>query len=298
MDLQFSQSLSTIFLRTTQEIYKEVFSLSNDILQPFLMPVLTLYFVIVGYQYIFGNINHSKDVLIRLFFIFPILTSIIFNFETYNMYISDPLLNLKDGITNAISSLTAGENIFKWLDTLFIKLFIDVQAKYFKFSFLNMNFSAVIIGLFLIIPFFLIYVYATLYSLQSLVFTNLLLLMGPIFLFFLMFNATKSIFFIWFRALMNYSLYSVILALMLVFIYQAINLSVSIQTTEKDYYSADVYTIFTSFICLIFLKMVPELSNALTQGSISGGQSTNFNWSRIVSSGAKGIAKIPSKTSK
>lgn len=291
MEIQFAQSLATVFEKATQSIYKEVFQLTNDILQPFLVPVLSLYLVVVGYQYIMGNISQSKDVIIRLFLIIPILTSVIFNFETYNMYISEPILSLKDGITNAISSLTAGENMFKWLDTIFIRLFTYVQSKYFEVSFFRMKFTEILLGVFLIIPFFFMYVYATVYSLQSLVFTNLLLLMGPIFLFFLMFNSTKSLFFVWFRALMTYSLYSIILALVLVFVYQAIDLSVRLQLEKVDRW-ADIYTIFVTVISVIFVKMVPEISNALSQGSSSGSEASNFTWSRIASNFRPGISKI------
>lgn len=288
MEIQFAQSLATVFAKATQSIYKEVFQLTNDILQPFLVPVLSLYLALVGYQYIMGNISQSKDVIIRLFLIIPILTSVIFNFETYNMYISEPILSLKDGITNAISSLTAGENLFKWLDTIFIKLILDIQSKYFDISLLRIRIIDMLVGLAIIIPFFFMYVYATVYSLQSLVFTSLLLLMGPIFLFFLMFNATKSLFFVWFRALMTYSLYSIMLALIFVFIYEAINLSVTTSINNSDKW-ADYYTIFIAVISVIFVKMVPELSNALSQGSSNGSEASNFSWSRISSKSATGI---------
>lgn len=290
MEIQFAQSLANIFNKAIQSIYREIFTLTNDILQPFLVPVLSLYLALVGYQYIMGNISQSKDVIIRLFLIIPILTSVIFNFETYNMYISEPILSLKDGITNAISSLTAGENLFKWLDTLFIKLFLDVESKYFGGSLFNIRVMDILIGIAMIIPFFFMYVYATVYSLQSLVFTNLLLLIGPIFLFFLCFNSTKSLFFVWFRALMTYSLYSIFLSLIFVFIYEAINLSVTTSINSQDKW-VDYYTIFIAVISVIFVKMVPELSNALSQGSSNGSEASNFSWSRITSKVTSGVIK-------
>ena len=206
--LGFAESLANIFQTALTSIYKSIHSLTNDLLEPFLVPILSLYFIFIGYQIIMGNINKSKDVLIRLLIIFPLLFSVIFNLESYNEFVSEPILNLKDFITQKISSLTGEANIFTWLDTQFLKLIVNVQSTYLKGSVL-FQFANYIMGILLIAVFFFLYVYATVYSIQSLVYVGLLLLIGPVFLFFLCFNFSKSLFFIWLRTLMTYFMYSV-----------------------------------------------------------------------------------------
>lgn len=281
--LGFAESLANIFQTALTSIYKSIHSLTSDLLEPFLVPILSLYFIFIGYQIIMGNINKSKDVLIRLLIIFPLLFSVIFNLESYNEFVSEPILNLKDFITQKISSLTGEANIFTWLDTQFLKLIVNVQSTYLKGSVL-FQFANYIMGILLIAVFFFLYVYATVYSIQSLVYVGLLLLIGPVFLFFLCFNFSKSLFFIWLRTLMTYFMYSVFLALILVFIHGAINISLNKTLGSM---LPDIFTIFIGVISIIFVKSVPELSNAITQGASSGHEASNFTWSRIATNLAK-----------
>ena len=49
----------------------------------------------------------------------------------------------------------------------------------------------------------------------------------------------------------------------------------------------DIFTIFIGVISIIFVKSVPELSNAITQGASSGHEASNFTWSRIATNLAK-----------
>lgn len=289
--LGFAQILADSFQKALKSIYESIYSITTDLMEPFLVPVLSLYFIFIGYQIIMGNINKSKDVLIRLVLIFPLLFSVIFSFETYNEFVSEPILNLKDFITQKISSLTGEGNMFAWLDTIFIKLLGDVYSTYFEGNIL-FHLPEYILGILLIAVFFYLYVYATVYSIQSLVYVGLLLLIGPVFLFFLCFNFSKSLFFIWLRTLMTYFMYSVFLALILVFIYNAINISAN---KAMGSLIPDIFTIFIGIISITFVKGVPELSNAITQGASSGHEASNFTWSRIASNMAKKVASAAQK---
>lgn len=291
--LRFAETVAATFQDALDLIYKSIHTITNDLLAPFLVPVLTLYFIFIGYQIILGNFNIKKiDVLIRLFVMFPLIVSIIFDISAYNEWVSEPILNLKDFITEKITSLTGEKNLYKWLDTQFLKMISNVFATYFNGSIL-FQFTNYIFGFLLIVVFFFMYVYATVFSLQSLVYVNLLLQIGPVFLFFFCFNFSKNLFFIWFRTVMTYFMYSVFLALILVFVQGAINISVS-QSVGLRY--ADIFTLFVGVISIIFIKSVPELSNAVTQGVSSGHEASNFTWSRIATNMArtamtKGIGK-------
>ncbi|RXJ82175.1 type IV secretion system protein [Arcobacter sp. F2176] len=282
--LRFAETIATTFQNALSLIYKSVFQITNDLLAPFLVPVLTLYFIFIGYQIILGNFNIKKiDVLARLFIVFPLIISVIFNFHTYNEWVANPILDIKDFITQKISSLSGEANMFTWLDTQFLKITTNVFSTYFQGSFIlqPMNY---VFGFLLIVTFFYIYVYSTIYSIQSLVYVGLLLIIGPVFLFFFCFNFSKNLFFLWFRTLMTYFMYSVFLALILFFVKGAIDISLNQSLGLRH---ADIFTIFVSVISIIFIKAVPELSNAITQGASSGHEAANFSWSRIATNLAK-----------
>jgi len=87
-------------------------------------------------------------------------------------------------------------------------------------------------------------------------------------------------------------MYSVFLALVLVFIYHAINISAK---QSMGTMIPDIFTIFIGIISIIFVKGVPELSNAITQGASSGHEASNFTWSRIATNMAKKMASVAQK---
>lgn len=275
--LRFAESIATIFTKTIELLFSKVHTMTTEIMQPFFMPGLTLYFIIIGWQVIIGNLSSKKDSLIRLFILFPLISSAIFNLETYNEFVSTPIINLRDFVTSKISSLTGNENVFRWLDTIFIKMFTDVNATLWNGNFI---FNAVnyIFGFLLVAVYFILYLFATIFTLESLVAVYLLLLIGPIFLIFFAFNETKFITSAWFKSLMTYWLYAPFTALIILFSQGVV--SVATKESVGSVFGM-LFTLFAGALCVYFIKKVPEYANSITMGVSNSGVS--FSWSNLKS---------------
>lgn len=285
--LLFAEKMAYVFQRSLTAITSTLSNVAAEILEPFLYPILTLYFIILGYQIILGNIDvKKKDVILRIGIIFPLIITTIFNIDMYMQYVSQPIIEVKNFVTSKFSILTGQENIFTWLDTQFLKLITNVFSTYLQNNIFT-NFINYMIGILLLVPFFFLYLYLTVYSLVSLVLVGLLLLVGPIFLFFLCFNLTKNLFFLWLRSLMTYWLYAPLVALMMIFVQNVV--SVSLQDSVGQLHG-DIFTIFATVICIYFVKMVPEIANSLTHGVSSAHEASNFTWSRMATQAIKKAA--------
>ncbi|WP_424686530.1 MAG: type IV secretion system protein [Halarcobacter ebronensis] len=275
VSLRFAEKIAAIFTKTIELLFAKVHTMTTEIMQPFFMPVLTLYFIIIGWQVIIGNLSSKKDSLIRLFILFPLISSAIFNLETYNEFVSTPIINLKDFITSKISSLTGNENIFTWLDTIFIKLFTEVSATLWNGNFL-FNIANYVFGFLLVAVYFILYLFATIFTLESLVAVYLLLLIGPIFIIFFAFNETKFITSAWFKSLMTYWLYAPFTALIILFAQGVV--SVATKESVGNVFGM-LFTLFAGALCVYFIKKVPEYANSITMGVSNSGVA--FSWSNL-----------------
>lgn len=285
--LLFAEKTAFVFQRSLTAITSSLSEVSAEILQPFFIPILTLYFIILGYQIILGNVNiKQKDVILRIGIIIPLVITTIFNVGMYMDLVSGPIVELRTFIVSKFSILTGQENMFKWIDTQFLNLITNVFSVYLDNNIFT-NFINYMIGIILLVPFFFLYVYITMYSLMSLVLVGLLLLIGPMFLFFLCFNLTKNLFFLWLRSLMTYWLYAPLIALMMVFVQNVISISLLDSVGQLH---GDIFTVFTTIICIFFVKMIPEIANSLTQGVSSAHEASNFTWSRIATQAIKKAA--------
>lgn len=284
------EKLATLLHDAINLIYVEVFKELTDLLNPLFPYVISIYIIITAYFWLFNYIDHAKGNLIRVLFLFPLVIGSLFNITTYNEYVPGIILTVKDTVLYVITSIVGKENIFQYLDTVFLDAYTEVSKNLWKGGILQ-GIVDTVLGLGIILSFGLLYLYLLFYLLFSDILVKLLLMIGPIFLALFCFNGTKAVAIGWFKTMFMYVMWAGLAALYLVFIIAAI--SHTMQDTTNT-----TMSIFTAILVNIFfiiaINKIPELTNNIIGGMTSGFDGSSgglFRWGSFMGAKAKDIVK-------
>ena len=182
--------------------------------------LLTLYIIFTGFEYLTGNINISHtELIVRILKIAVVsaLLSTQYSWSFFNdylfVYFIGGLQQLLQAITEAGSSGPGSPTILgmmiapQTLSKLFAVLFVDW-----------MGFIYIILFFFALYFVLMIFLEAAVIYLTALIAIGMIITMAPIFICFLLFGITKSLFENWLRQLISYTIQPVILFTGLIFI--------------------------------------------------------------------------------
>ena len=215
------EQLSALYTNALDKVFSHINTVLTQISMSYIVSLLTIYFLLMGYKFIIGDIDTAKKNIFRVFVYLPLMMTLVLNYDMYLEMIVIPTMTLKVYVVeliNNIGSATTNGNNFKQLDVIFNNMYNFATNNYWSSNFIY-SAKEHIMGWLVIIVYGLLYVTIAYYLLKSLVATSLFLMIGIIPLLFFAFDGTKSITAAWFKALVTYWLYAPISAFFMIFIY-------------------------------------------------------------------------------
>ncbi len=275
-------------------IFKHIYTVSANTIEGFLPAFISLYFIVMGYKWMIGDMAKGKKNFFRVFIFLPILISFIFNYKFYLEYIVTPIFMLKDYVVAAINEITTNANdvnTFKKLDTTYINLFSYVKNELMG----NIITSTLdfFLGVIVLIIYGALYIWTGFYMIASLVLTSLFLMIGPFPAILFAFDSTQHITMAWIRTIATYFLFAVFAAFFMIFNYWISQSVVSEIETNMEYL---FLLIVSGSIQIIFVKSIPEYVNAITGAMSSGGDAMSgvsqaFKWGNLTGRSVSSVMK-------
>ncbi|RLA82764.1 MAG: hypothetical protein DRG78_06255 [Epsilonproteobacteria bacterium] len=270
LDYKMIERLSQIFQEALLLINNAVYKVFLDTLTPFLLPVIHLYILILGYKIMLGEVETSQKNLVRFMIIFPFIILIVLDYGSYTYYIINPLLSIKSYLMSGISMISneSDANAFKALDDMFITMFKFAASRVVNKSWWDINLIDMALSLLLYFMYGLLYIAIGSFYIISLVIPNLFFMAGAIPLAMYAFEGTKGITSSWFKITITYLLYGPIASIMMIFIFYSTKIVVA---TINENPLSIFFSIFVAGALLVMVKMIPELANGVMSSMSSGG---------------------------
>ena len=239
-----------------------------------------LYLVIVLLSYMWTGQASQLPIndLFKRFFFMALVCAFAFNGDNYIAWVKEPVLGIPNDIASFFSS-TGGEASASTIDTMMnnnFKTLFETWGIIGKTRFWNLSFMLifeVIIASIVILVLGTAYVIlAFSYLMVAKVLINVLLIIGPIFIAFSLFGATKEYFMKWVGQLLNYIFLVVIFTAVFTFLNEALMMVISSHEGVKTIGAAgleDSLVLKLLFMYLLFIAVimaVPTLASSLTGG--------------------------------
>ncbi len=294
MNTSIIELISNLYDTALSNIFKHIYTVSASTIEGFLPLFVTLYFMIMGYKWMIGDIAKGKKNFFRVFILLPIMISFIFKYTFYLDFIVTPTLILKDYIVASMTEIASNSNdanTFKKLDTTYMNLFSYVKNELMG----NIITSTLdfLLGAIVIIIYAILYIWSGFFMIASLVLTSLFFMIGPFPIILFAFDSTQHITMAWLRTIATYFLFAVFAAFFMIFNYWISQSVVSEIETNMEYL---FLLIVSGSIQIIFVKSIPEYVNAITGGMSSGGDAMSgvsqaFKWGNLTGRSVSSVMK-------
>lgn len=249
-----------------------------DFIAPIFTSLMIIWIAIWGYLMMFGRVGEPlQEGVFRILRIGFILT-LGLTVGTYADVVVGVLSNGPETLASVVTGAPPG-SVATSLDTLFSKIFEVSEAAWNRAGVMNGNFGLYIIGAAILIAGGMLTVVVAFLILLSKIMTAVLLVLGPLFISMLLFNATQRWFESWLGMVVNYGLILVIGAAvgqLMVELggYYIDSMSNGDSGTMANLGDAAMLCIIYA-LCILVVKQVPSVASALggglalaTQGAI------------------------------
>ncbi|WP_016916350.1 type IV secretion system protein [Vreelandella stevensii] len=249
-----------------------------DFIAPIFTSLMIIWIAIWGYLMMFGRVGEPlQEGVFRILRIGFILT-LGLTVGTYADVVVGVLSNGPETLASVVTGAPPG-SVATSLDTLFSKIFEVSEAAWNRAGVMNGNFGLYIIGAAILIAGGMLTVVVAFLILLSKIMTAVLLVLGPLFISMLLFNATQRWFESWLGMVVNYGLILVIGAAvgqLMVELggYYIDSMSNGDSATMANLGDAAMLCIIYA-LCILVVKQVPSVASALggglalaTQGAI------------------------------
>lgn len=243
--------------------------------------LFTFYVMLLGYRFLnhdhHFNLSYIVKHLIVMLSVYGLVMSWhLYNLFVYNIFTNEPG-NIAQVLVNSAGKVQAGINISQALDGIY-KSIIDATMGFFgqvSFSsagiaFLFYGVLVFIIGTVLCVAALLLFIYAKMMMAVALA-------LGPIFILFLLWDSTKSIFLAWIRKLITLALIPIVTSAILVLMLSVINVtlpSINQPTGDMQFYGIAPFlglSLATTLILSQVFHICSALGGGITLSSISQG---------------------------
>ena len=258
------------FTDSLNKVEKSIWDFSSNTVGYFDELALTLFLLYSGYLFIKGDSSSAKANLFRTFVAIPLIVIFTTNYNNYESYIKEPILDLNSyfvkGVLKSINSSSFNnDNINNQIEMVENAMLKDGFKSLKDGMSIGEIFQSIMI-LFLMIVLFFSFAFVLIRFVEGYFGMFIMLLISPITLFFICFNHTKGITIAWFRGLITYFLYAPLTSIIV-----AITLSmINIKSLDVDNIEAIIVILINCVVSIYFLLKVPEYANILTSGSSSG----------------------------
>lgn len=270
-----------VFERIDGALDAYVISTAGEVIE-FIAPIFTslmiIWIAIWGYLMMFGKVSEPLQEgvfrILRIGFIMTLGLTV----GTYADVVVDVLSNGPESIASVITGTPPG-SVAVSLDTLFSKIFEVSEAAWDKAGVMNGNFGMYIIGAAILIAGGLLTVVVAFLILLRKIMTAILLVLGPLFISLLLFNATQRWFESWLGMVVNYGLILVIGAAIGQLMVELGGYYIDTMSSGGGHTMAtlgDAAMLCVVYaLCILVVKQVPSVASALggglalaTQGAI------------------------------
>jgi hypothetical protein len=266
------------------KISGHVFGVLTGASRGYLIAALTLYFIVMGYKYIMGEIDTSKKNMFRVFIFLPIILATVFNYSIYLNLVSNPILALRDFLISRIGSIGGAMengNAFQSLDTIFLNMYTFVNNELMGDFIMNPLDN--IIGFIVIAIYLALYIWIGYFMIKGIIATGFFLMIGIVPILFFAFDGTKHITGAWFRTLITYTLYGPLCSIFMIFIYW---ITLGTASNLENQFQSLAMLIIAGGILILLVKDIPEYANAITGGMSSAQDATGmagsgFSWGSV-----------------
>ena len=182
--------------------------------------LLTLYIIFTGFSFLIGNVNLTHTELIVRIVKFSIVSTLLSSTSSWQFFHDYLFVFFVEGVEQILQIIkqTAATGPGSW-SIIGLMIAPQTMAKLFSLLFVDpLGFIYIILFLIALYYIFMMVFKATVIYLTALIIIGMIIIMAPIFICFMLFGITRSLFENWLRQLISYAIQPIILFTGLAFI--------------------------------------------------------------------------------
>lgn len=243
--------------------------------------LFTLYVMLLGYQFLHHHPHFNLSTVTRHIVVMLCVYGLVMNWQLYHLFIyrifTEEPAHIADILVNASGKLQSGESIAQALDGIYSAT-IDAAAGFMG----QINFSAS--GLAFIVYAILVFVIGTLmcvFALLLFIYAKMMmaiaLALGPIFILFILWDATKGLFTAWLNKLITIALIPIVTSAILVLMLSVIHVTlpnINQPVDHLQFYGIAPFlglSLATTMLLAQVFRICSALGSGITLASLSAG---------------------------
>lgn len=243
--------------------------------------LFTVYVIHFGYRFLNHDHHFNMSHVMRHLIVMLMVYGLVMNWNIYNVFVYNIFTNepgrIANVLINSTSHIQSGNTIAQALDGIY-KAIIDVAAGFFgQINFSGSGIAFLFYGVLVFVIGSLLCVFALLLFIYAKMMMAVALALGPIFILFVLWDATKDIFAAWLRKLITLALIpivtSAILALMLSVIHVTLP-NINQPTENIQFYGIAPFlglSLATTLILSQVFRICSSLGGGISLTSLSKG---------------------------
>lgn len=252
-------------------------------LEPLLLSCFSVYLLFLFLSYWNGSAEDSIVDFLKKVIAWFVVLAFSLNIGNYNEYVLPIVLNLGDGLSQTFSG--SGEEVQSSIDTIIDTAISSMETSWQEISSIDLAGQILfIIAVFTMLPALLLFLTMSIaYLMLAKIFCAILAVLGPIFISFALFPATRQFFSAWINQVVTYSLLTLILNIFVGLFVGFMIREIGDMTLLAIPTSINVAVM--SIIFFVLLLRVPDLASALGNGLSMNGFTQA---ARLAMTGGKG----------
>lgn len=243
--------------------------------------LFTLYVMLLGYQFLHHHHHFNLSAVIRHIIVMLCVYGLIMNWQLYHLFIyrifTEEPANIANILMNASGKLQGGENIAQALDGIYSST-IDAATGFLG----QINFSAsalafIIYAVLIFLLGTLMCVFALLLFIYAKMMMAIVLALGPIFILFVLWNATRGLFNAWLNSIVTVALIPIVTSAILVLMLSVIHVilpNINQPANQLQFYGIAPFlglSLATTMLLAQVFRICSTLGSGITLASISTG---------------------------
>lgn len=277
----FTQTMNTVdavISDFVQNVYTHLVQANSSIITM----LFTLYVILIGYQFISHHHHFQIGEVVKRLILMLCVYGLVMNWQLYHLFIYDIFTNEPAAISQVlVGAARAGHfsgDIASTLDSLCESIINSTVGFWGQISFSASGMAFLLYGLLVLIIGGLMIVYALLLFIYAKMMMAVSLALGPIFILFLMWGATRSLFSAWLNKLFTIAMIPIITSAVLVLMLSVINVTLPQinQPVEQMQFVGIVPFLGLSLATVMILSQVIRISSSLGGGFLLAGLSSGM----------------------
>jgi len=243
--------------------------------------LFTLYVMLLGYQFLFHGHHFNLSSITRHMVVMLCVYGLVMNWNLYNMLVYKVFTtepgNIAEILVNAAGKSQSGESIAQALDAIYAAVINAAMGFFGQMSFSAAGIAFIVYGSLVFIIGSLMCVFALLLFIYAKMMMAVALALGPIFILFILWDATKNLFSAWLNKLITIALIPIVTSAILVLMLSVIHVTLPSMNQPLDqmqFYGIAPFlglALATTMVLSQVFRICSALGGGITLASISSG---------------------------